>query len=89
MSLMPTYTRTDLLRYALIGYEQRKTEIAETITQIRAMLDGAGPTVAPSKLVHRTARKRRTMSPTARKRMALLMKQRWAKAKKAGKKQLG
>jgi len=84
---MPTHTRTDLLRYALIGYEQRKTEMAETITQIRAMLDGAAPSkVAPSQPAHRTARKPRTMSPAARKRMALLMKQRGRRRRGRGRK---
>jgi hypothetical protein len=89
MGRMSTYTHTDLLSHALMGYEQRKTEVADAIAQIRAMLDGAAPTVTPSQPAHRTARKRRTMSPAARKRMALLMRQRWAKARRAGRKRLG
>jgi hypothetical protein len=40
MSLMPTDTRTSLLAHALIGYEQRKAEIIETIARIRATLGG-------------------------------------------------
>jgi len=89
MSLMPTYTHSDLLTHALIGYERRKTEVNDAIVQIRAMLDGAVPSkAAPSQPAHRVASKGRTMSPAARKRMALLMKQRWAKAKRSGKKSL-
>ena len=40
-SPMPTHTRTALLTHALIGYEERKKEINETIARIRVMLDGA------------------------------------------------
>jgi hypothetical protein len=84
-------TRTALLTHALIGYEQRKAEITEAIARIRARLDGKGTasTTAPAKPVQAPRRKRGTMSPAARRRMALLMKQRWAKAKKAGRKGLG
>jgi hypothetical protein len=92
MTFMPTHTRTALLTHALIGYEERRTEITETIARIRATLDGKAPTtsIAPAP-THPPAprRKHGTMSPAARKRMALMMKQRWAKARKAGKKRLG
>jgi hypothetical protein len=86
---MPTDSHTALLRHALIGYEERKTEITATIARIRATLDGEAG--ASPELIHAPAprRKRGTMSPAARKRMALLMKRRWAKAKKAGRKRLG
>jgi hypothetical protein len=86
MSQMPTDTRTALLAHALIGYEERKTEITETIARIRATLDGKA---APSpETISAPRRKRGTMSPAARKRMALMMKQRWAKARKAGRESL-
>jgi hypothetical protein len=81
---MPTNTRTALLSHALIGYEERKAEITETIARLRSTLQATTP--APSEAKPR--RKRGTMSPAARKRMALLMKQRWAKAKRSGKKSL-
>lgn len=86
---MPTDTRTALLSHALIGYEHRRAEITETIARIRATLDGKA--AASTESVHDAAPRRRrgTMSPAARKRMALMMKQRWANAKKAGKTQLG
>lgn len=90
MSLMPT--NTDLLHHALVGYEERKAEITEAITRIRAKLNGGAPTNATDSTepIHAPAprRKRGTMSPAARKRMALMMKQRWAKAKRSGKKSL-
>ncbi len=82
---MHPYTRTALLTHALVGYEERKAEITEAIANIRATLDGKMTTAQPQP----ATRKRRTISPAARKRMALLMKQRWAKAKKAGRKGLG
>ncbi|HLM99295.1 MAG TPA: hypothetical protein VK335_08450 [Bryobacteraceae bacterium] len=85
---MPTNTRTALLSHALIGYQQRKADITETIARIRATLDGKE--AASTEPIHAPAprRKRGMMSPAARKRMALLMKQRWAKAKRSGKKSL-
>ncbi len=93
MSQMPSHTRIPLLSHALIGYEERKAEITAAIARIRAMLDGKAPAIATAspEPIHSPAprRKRGIMSPAARKRMALLMKQRWAKAKKAGRRRLG
>jgi hypothetical protein len=90
MSLMPPYTHTALLAHALIGYEERKAEITEAIARIRAKMDGKATSgAAPAKPIRTPRRKRGTMSPAARKRMALLMKQRWAKARRVGKTRLG
>jgi hypothetical protein len=88
---MPPNTHTALLSHALIGYEERKAEITATIARIRATLDGkAAINSTPSpELTPTPRRKRGKMSPAARKRMALMMKQRWAKAKKVGRKRLG
>ena len=89
LSLMPTSTHTALLSHALIGYEERKQELTETIARIRATLDGKVP-ASPDPIPTPTPRRKRgTMSRASRKRMALMMKQRWAKAKKAGRKRLG
>ncbi|HLM99854.1 MAG TPA: hypothetical protein VK335_11255 [Bryobacteraceae bacterium] len=82
--MMPTTTRTALLTHALIGYEERKAEITEAIAKLRSSLQAATPALTEAK----PRRKRGTMSPAARKRMALMMKQRWAKAKRSGKKSL-
>lgn len=90
---MPPSTRTALLAHALIGYEERKQELTETIARIRATLDGKATinSTDPAEPIHphTPQRKRGTMSPAARKRMALMMKHRWAMAKKAGRKGLG
>jgi hypothetical protein len=86
MAFMPTHTRTALLTHALIGYEERKAEITETIARIRARLGGKAP--ASTEPIHAPAPRRKSMSPSARRRMSLLMKQRWAKAKRGGKKSL-
>jgi hypothetical protein len=90
MAFMPTDTRTALLTHALIGYEERKRDITETIARIRAALGGKAATNSnPSpEPIPAPRRKRGKMSPAARKRMALLMKQRWAKAKRSGRKTL-
>jgi len=80
------YTRTSLLAHALVGYEQRKTEIDEAIARIRATLDGKTASIATATPVAR--KRRRTMSSAARKRMSLLMKRRWVKTKKAGRRRL-
>jgi hypothetical protein len=79
------YTDTDLLEHALIGLEHRKEEINQAIARLRSVLDAAGPT----RTKHAPAPKRGTMTAAGRKRLALSMKRRWAKAKKAGKKRLG
>jgi hypothetical protein len=85
MALMPNaYTHTSLLEHALIGFEQRKSEINQAIANIRETLIGTAPAPATKP----SPRKRGAMSPAARKRMSLLMKQRWAKAKRSGKKSL-
>ncbi|HXR16005.1 MAG TPA: hypothetical protein VN777_07300 [Terriglobales bacterium] len=82
---MPTHTRTALLSHALIGYEERKAEITEAIARLRSTLQATTPVPSEAK----PRRKHGIMSPAARKRMALMMKQRWAKVKRAGKKRLG
>jgi hypothetical protein len=84
MTLMPI-PDTDLLKHALIGLEHRKEEINQAIARLRSVLDGAGP----AHTMPAPAPKRRTMTAAGRRRLALSMKRRWAKAKKAGRKRLG
>jgi hypothetical protein len=77
------YTETDLLQHALVGLEHRKKEITEALSRLQRILGGTvRARSAPS------TRKRRTMSAAGRKRLALSMRRRWAKVKKAGKKRL-
>ncbi len=79
-----SYTHTELLEHALIGLEQRKQELNQTIARLRSLLNGNAPehSTPPPKA------KRRTMSAAGRRRLVLSMKRRWAKAKKAGKTRL-
>ncbi len=71
----------DLLRAALIGYEQKLAELEATIAGIKKQIGGGG---APRKAAavapegDKPAKKRRVMSPTARKRIADAQKKRWA-----------
>ncbi len=68
------------LRMALIGYEIEKTKIEEKIREVQSALGNNGTAAQPG------ARKKRTMSAAARKRIAAAQKRRWAEIrKKAGK----
>jgi hypothetical protein len=67
------------LTAALEGLELQKQRIEDQIRQVKAMLgkgsratSGSAPTAAP------TARKKRVLSPAARKRIAAAQKKRWA-----------
>jgi len=65
---------------ALVGYEIEKQKIEDKIRQIRAQLGGrsaaaaAGPIGAP--------RRKRTLSVSARKRIAAAQRKRWAEHRK-------
>jgi hypothetical protein len=78
---------TETLEMALIGFEQKKVEIDEKIDQIKSLLAGS-PVSTPRKSaaskqdVEAPARKKRTLSPAARKRIALAQKKRWAEHRK-------
>jgi hypothetical protein len=86
---MPRTSTVDrsLLEAALIGFGHRLREITLKIGELKQRLgghatpDGSAP--------RRRRRKRKPMSATARKRLALAAKKRWAAAKKAGKNRLG
>ena len=80
---------TETLEMALIGFEQKKAEIEEKISQIKSLLGGrsvaspkksAGPKVVDAVA---PVRKKRTLSPAARKRIALAQKKRWAEHRKS------
>jgi hypothetical protein len=73
-----------VLRAALVGLEQRKAETERQIATVRQQLGGAGNTATPAA----PARKKRTMSAAARKRIGEATRLRWEafrKAKTAGK----
>lgn len=76
-------TNADILRYALIHLEQERDQIQAKIDHINSQLGqkvsapaaASGPADAP--------RKKRTLSASARKRIAAAQKKRWAEHRKA------
>jgi hypothetical protein len=78
------------LQAALIGYQSEKAKIQAAITEIQAQLGHRGPgrpKAAADGEAHTapgdTAPKRRTMSVSARRRIAAAQRKRWAAVKKA------
>jgi hypothetical protein len=70
---------------ALVGYELERQRITQEISRVQALLGGPAATTDGSRP---TARKKRVLSPAARKRIAEATRRRWAayrKAKAAGK----
>ena len=81
---------TETLEMALLGFEQKKVEIEEKISQIRSLLGSAPKSTTKKSAKPKTAaepetatRKRRTLSAAARKRIALAQKKRWAEHRKS------
>jgi hypothetical protein len=80
---------TETLEMALVGFEQKKVEIEEKIRYIKGLLAGSPvsspkktPGPKPKEAVAAPARKKRTLSAAARKRIALAQKKRWAEHRK-------
>ena len=73
------------LRAVLIGYESEKAKIQAAITEIRAQLGHRGPgrPKAAGAGQRPTVPKRRTMSASARRRIAEAHRKRWAAVRKA------
>jgi hypothetical protein len=64
---------------ALVGYEIEKQKIEDKIRQIRARLGGRGTAAASAK---GGPRRKRTLSASARKRIAAAQRKRWAEHRK-------
>jgi len=84
---MARYARADegLLAMALVGYENKKAKIEAVIAEIRAKLGQRGPG-RPRVVTTETepaGPPKRTMSASARRRIAMAQKKRWAAFKKA------
>lgn len=88
----PRKTNVDasLLEAALEGLELQKSRIDDQIREVRRML-GKGParastkpTVTTIEPIEVTERKKRALSPAARKRIAAAQKKRWAAFRKTG-----
>lgn len=77
----------ETLEMALIGFEQKKIEIDEKISHIKSLLGtGTASKAAASPKMPKavtSGRQKRTLSPAARKRIALAQKKRWAEHRKA------
>lgn len=79
-----------ILEAALIGLEQKKIEVQNRIDEIRRILHGGPKVVAKAQPAQQETagaapaqKRRRTMSPEARERIAAAQRKRWAASKKA------
>ncbi len=68
------------LAMALVGYEIEKQKIEDKIRQIRAQLGGRSAAAAPG--AKGGQRRKRTLSASARKRIAAAQRKRWAEHRK-------
>ena len=75
---IPAFADGNVLRMALIGYEQEKRKIEAAIADVQTRLGDSTPAVTA---INGSAPKKRTMSAAARRRIALAQKRRWAAAK--------
>ena len=84
MAKAKSNTNADILRYALTHLEQERDQIQEKIDHINSQL---GHKVSAPAAVTGSAsaapRKKRTLSASARKRIAAAQKKRWAEHRKA------
>lgn len=74
-------TDTELLKAALYGYQVQSERLEATIADIKAQLGYRGPGRPPKAAtdgVEQASPKKRTMSASARRRIALAQKKRWA-----------
>jgi hypothetical protein len=92
MAKMPAAPTKEILEAALQGLESQRQRLDSQIAQVRAMMgnrpgrpskqsisnDGVKPATATKK----ATRKRRVLSPEARKRIAVAQKKRWAAFRK-------
>lgn len=85
----------EMLGWALGGIEREIGQTRERLAalvahaaKLRARVGGTTAAAATAPAAKQTKRKRRKMSPEARKRIADNMRKRWAETKKAGKKRL-
>src|SRR5215831_3866701 len=69
---------SSLLQAALIGLEFERSRLDQAIAEVRAALRHEAPTSPLEVVTGAIARKKRTMSAEARRRIALAQKRRWA-----------
>src|ERR1700724_3522521 len=75
---MPTKVTNEIITAAIEGFESQRTRIDNQIAELRALLSG-GP--AETAATSDATRRKRKISATARRRMALGQKRRWAAIK--------
>src|ERR1044071_4988512 len=80
---MPIHPR-HMLEMALVGYEERKRRLDQTIAEIRSQLGhrGTADRRASVPQTKQSTRRKRVLSPKARKRIAAAQKKRWAAFKR-------
>ena len=73
-----------MLEMALVGYEERKRRLDQTIAEIRSQLGhrGTADRRASVPQTKQSTRRKRVLSPKARKRIAAAQKKRWAAFKR-------
>jgi hypothetical protein len=77
---MPTHKLTpEIIKAAILGFEQQKLQIDAEIAELRAMLPGGH--AEPTATSEAPKGKRRKMSAAARKRMSDAQRKRWAESK--------
>jgi hypothetical protein len=77
---MPPKLTNEIITAAILGFEHQKRQIDTKITELRGMLPG-GP--AESAATPEAPIRKRKVSATARRRMAIAQKKRWAAIKGA------
>lgn len=78
-NLMPQTAKqdTELLEAALIGFQLRRDQVEQKIAELRSQISGNSAS-RPAPAAGAPATKKRTMSASARRRIALAQKKRWA-----------
>ena len=71
---------TQLLEAALIGFQQMRNQIEQKIAELQSQIEGT-PVRTPRAPVAGSGANKRTMSPSARRRIAEAQRKRWAEYK--------
>lgn len=83
MAKAKSNTNADILLYALTHLEQERDRIQEKIDHVNSQLGRKVSAPAASGAADPAPKKRRTLSASARKRIAAAQKKRWAEHRKA------
>src|SRR5438067_13423705 len=82
ISHMARHEDTSLLEAALVGYQSQLEKITSAIADLQKRLRYAGAGGVPAPVTRTPRRKKRTMSPEGRARIAEAQRKRWAEKKK-------